>query len=129
MWLTQKMDLMSICAFRCLIWLRNSSVQKVRTCLPAPAPYTYNLIEDGVLMHYLDQTALHKDPTGLARIAENGFVLSVDGHRQTPEIVSIRLHPLGQEPGFATLIEARAALAPRDVFPTSEGDLCWRGDG
>ncbi len=88
--------------------------------LPAPAPYTYNLIEDGVLMHYLDQVAFHKDPSGLARIAENGFVLSVDAHRQTAEIVSIRLHPLGQEPGFATLDEARAALAPRDVFPTTE---------
>ncbi|NOD65866.1 MULTISPECIES: HupE/UreJ family protein [unclassified Ruegeria] len=88
--------------------------------LPAPAPYTYNLIEDGVLMHYLDQAAFRKDPTGLARIAENGFVLSIDGHRQTPEIVSIRLHPLGQEPGFATLNEARAALLPRDVFPTTE---------
>ncbi|WP_170787691.1 HupE/UreJ family protein [Ruegeria lacuscaerulensis] len=88
--------------------------------LPKPAPYTYNQIEDGVLMHYLDQAALHKDPTGLARIAENGLVLSIDGHRQTPEIVSIRLHPLGQEPGFATLNEARSALAPRDVFTINE---------
>ncbi len=88
--------------------------------LPAPAPYTYNLIEDGVLMHYLDQVAFHKDPSGLARIAENGFVLSVDGHRRTAEIVSITLHPLGQEPGFATLDEARSALAPRDVVPTTE---------
>ncbi|WP_171213031.1 HupE/UreJ family protein [Ruegeria sp. HKCCA5839] len=88
--------------------------------LPAPAPYTYNVIEDGVLMHYLDQAAFHKDPTGLARIAENSFVLSIDGHRQTSKIVSIRLHPLGQEPGFATLNEAREALASRDVFPTSK---------
>ncbi len=88
--------------------------------LPAPAPYTYNQIENSVLMHYLDQVAFHKNPTGLARIAEKGFVLSIVGHRQAAEIVSIKLHPLGQEPGFATLNEARAALTQRDVFPTSE---------
>nr|WP_253762966.1 HupE/UreJ family protein [Ruegeria sp. HKCCD4884] len=88
--------------------------------LPAPAPYTYNLIEDGVLMHYLDQVAFHKDQSGLARIAENGFVLSVGGHRQSAEIVSIRLHSVGQEPGFATLNEARSALAQKDVLPRTQ---------
>ncbi len=88
--------------------------------LPAPAPYTYNQIEDGVLMHYVDQAALRRDSSGLARIAADSLLLSIEGQQQKANVVSIRLHPLGQEPGFATLDEARAALAPGDVFPTTD---------
>ncbi|MGV6803127.1 MAG: HupE/UreJ family protein [Ruegeria sp.] len=88
--------------------------------LPAPAPYTYNQIEDGALMHYVDQIALRSDPTGLARIAANSLLLSIDGQQQNADVVSIRLHLLGQEPGFATLDEARAALVSGDVFPKTD---------
>lgn len=88
--------------------------------LPAPAPYTYNQIEDGVLMHYVDQTALDVDPTGLAAIAADSLILTIDGQRQIANVISIRLNPLGQEPGFATLDEARAALASGEVFSTRE---------
>ncbi|WP_420586152.1 HupE/UreJ family protein [Ruegeria sp.] len=88
--------------------------------LPAPAPYTYNQIEDGVLMHYVDQTALDADPIGLAAIAADSFILTIEGQRQTANIISVRLNPVGQEPGFATLDEARAALVLEDVFSTKE---------
>ncbi|WP_170328561.1 HupE/UreJ family protein [Ruegeria arenilitoris] len=88
--------------------------------LPEPAPYTYNQLEDGVLMHYLDQSALRSDPLGLARIAAGSISLAVEGQKQAADIVSLRLHTLGQEPGFATLDEARAALATGDVFPVTD---------
>ncbi|WP_170335496.1 HupE/UreJ family protein [Ruegeria arenilitoris] len=88
--------------------------------LPMPAPYTYNQIEDGVLMHYVDQSAVRSDPSGLARIAIKAFSLTVHGQEQDANLVAIRLHPLGQEPGFASLDEARAALAAGDIFSTTE---------
>ena len=85
--------------------------------LPAPAPYTYNQVEDGVLMHYVDQAALRNDPNGLAALAEGTHVLSIEGQPQIASIKALRLHPLGSEPGFATLSEAQTALADGDVFP------------
>lgn len=87
--------------------------------LPVPAPYTYNQIEDGLLMHYVDQGALRDDPSGLAELAAGGFNLSSEGQEQVASIVAVRLHPLGSEPGFATLSEAQTALAKGDVFPAT----------
>jgi hypothetical protein len=89
--------------------------------LPAPAPFTYNRIEDGVLMHYVDQNALLADPKGLAKLAADGIALTINEQAQNASIMAIRLHSLGSEPGFATLAEAQTALVGGDVFPaTSE---------
>ncbi|WP_170560420.1 HupE/UreJ family protein [Ruegeria atlantica] len=88
--------------------------------LPAPAPYTYNRIEDGALMHYVDQKALSADPHGLAALAAGDFLLSIDGQMQPSSVLAMRLHPLGIEPGFATLAEAQNALASGDVFVASK---------
>lgn len=90
--------------------------------LPTPAPYTSNRIEDGILMHYVDQVRLRTAPDGFARIATDEFTLSVEDLRQSASVVALRLHPLGREPGFATLSEARQALATGDVFPKSAGE-------
>ncbi|CUH44472.1 HupE/UreJ family protein [Ruegeria atlantica] len=90
--------------------------------LPEPAPYTYNRIEDGVLMHYLDQGALLSDPGGLAKIAASSLQLSVDRTTLPASVVALRLHPIGTEPGFANLSEARDALASGSVFPASAGE-------
>ncbi|WP_108858367.1 HupE/UreJ family protein [Ruegeria sp. Alg231-54] len=90
--------------------------------LPTPAPYTYNQIEGGVLMHYLDQHALRSDPEGLAALAADTVDLSVEGHAQPVTVVSMRLHPLGSELGFATLEEAQSAVTVRNVFPRAVGE-------
>ncbi len=94
--------------------------------LPVPAPYTYNQIEDGVVMHYVDQVALRDDPGGLALLAVGELSLSVEGQVPTASVIAMRLHPLGSEPGFATLAEAKNALSAKDVFPA--GDETYVGD-
>ncbi len=68
-------------------------------------------------MHYLDQNALHSDPGGLAELTTGGLNLYVEDQAQKPSVVAIALHPLGSEPGFATLAEAQAAMADSIVFP------------
>lgn len=90
--------------------------------LPTPAPYTSNRLEDGVLMHYVAQEELRNDPDGFARIAADEIVLSVKGQIQAASVTVLRLHPLGTEPGFANLSEAKAALASGDVFPASANE-------
>lgn len=91
--------------------------------IPTPAPFTYNRIEDGVLMHYVDQGRLRDNPDGLGRIAADAFELSVEGKIQLASVVALRLHPLGTEPGFATQAEARNALASESVFPGTAGEI------
>ncbi|WP_050605528.1 HupE/UreJ family protein [Ruegeria sp. 6PALISEP08] len=90
--------------------------------LPTPAPYTYNQIEAGVLMHYLDQSALHSDPGGLAELTTDGLNLYIEDQAQKPSVVAIALHPLGFEPGFAALAEAQTAMADGTVFPPEMGE-------
>ncbi|WP_170578191.1 HupE/UreJ family protein [Ruegeria arenilitoris] len=90
--------------------------------LPVPAPYTYNQIEDGALMHYLDQAALLSDPDRLAILAADTVNLSAMGQLQPATVMSMRLYPLGSEPGFATLAEAQDATTAGDVYPTAVGE-------
>jgi hypothetical protein len=78
--------------------------------MPAPAPYTYNRMEEGRLVHYVDAEALQRSPDGLARLATNSLQLAVDGDSAQLEVVGIRLYPNGQQPGFATLEEAQQAM-------------------
>ena len=49
--------------------------------IPAPAPYTSNRMEDGVLMHLVDPAALNSEPFGLADIAAGDLVLSAADQR------------------------------------------------
>jgi len=81
-----------------------------------PAPLTYNRMESGVLMHYLDLEAIRHTPMDFASLAESGQIILVDGKRLKAEIVDVGLHPGSEQPPFSTLEEARRALE-RETFP------------
>ncbi len=46
------------------------------------------------------------------------MVLDVSGKAVRPNVVRVRAYPIGGEPGFATLAEAKSALSEGPVFPT-----------
>jgi hypothetical protein len=85
--------------------------------LPEPAPFTTNRMEDGRLMHLVDQQALRADPAGLGRIAAEGLHIEAGRRPLDAAVIEARAHPIGREPGFATLAEAKAALAGGPAFP------------
>lgn len=74
------------------------------------APYTYNRIEKGELMHYIDFDALHLDPLGLGHLLERGHHFTVDEQPLVGTVEAVRLYTAKQQPAFATLDEARAAF-------------------
>ena len=92
--------------------------------LPEPAPFTTNAREDGKLVHFVDLDAIAADALGLGQIAEAGLSLVVHGDRLSGNIESLRLHRVGNEPGFATLEEAKAAItdSPEPSPPLFVGD-------
>ncbi|MFQ5773150.1 MAG: HupE/UreJ family protein [Kiloniellaceae bacterium] len=75
-----------------------------------PAPYTYNVIEDGRLAHYLDVESLRTDPVGLGRIVAEGHYLLIDGEAVEPRIEAVRAHSSLMQPLFSNLEQVRAAL-------------------
>ena len=78
--------------------------------LPKPAPFTYNRIESGILMHYLDLSAIRKSPLEFASLAEQGQVFEANGKILEAEIVKVGLHPGFAQPPFSTLEEAKRAI-------------------
>lgn len=74
------------------------------------APYTYNQVENGQLMHYLDVGALRRDPLGLGRLVASGHELIVEGAPLVPEVQAVRAYPTLNQPLFSDLAQARAAL-------------------
>lgn len=87
--------------------------------LPDPAPFTFNRLEDGSVMHLVDPDSLRADPLGLGQIAADSLRITNGAGLVTANVLSVRVHPVGSEPGFATRDEAGAALAKGDVFATS----------
>ena len=85
--------------------------------LPAPAPYTTNSIESGVLVHYLDPDQLRRDPEGLGSFAGAGFRFVVGGARLDGDVDQVRVYRVGTEPDFATLDEAKAAFVAGPAVP------------
>ncbi len=85
--------------------------------LPKPAPFTVNRLEDGAVMHIVDHRALTADPMGLGRIATSDIQVQSDEGDLPLEVVAVRVHPIGTEPGFATRHEAKAAFESEAVFP------------
>jgi hypothetical protein len=85
--------------------------------LPEPAPFTTNRMQDGRPVHLVDQQALRADPMGLGRIAAEGLRIEAEGRPLDATVIALRAHPIGTEPGFATLAEAQAALAEGPAFP------------
>jgi hypothetical protein len=85
--------------------------------LPDAAPFTINRMEDGRVAHLVDPAALHADPLGLGRIVAEGMGLETNGRPLQSKVMAMRAYPIGQEPGFATLAEAKAALSEGPPFP------------
>ncbi len=93
---------------------------------PAPAPYTTNRIEDGVLTHMLDRAALARDPLGLGRLVAEGHVLWVAGAAITGRVEAVRVHPVIAQPRFTTLDEVRDAMA--GPVPAEDGKELFVGE-
>ncbi len=95
--------------------------------LPKPAPYTTNRLEDGKPAHYVDPDALRRDANGLGRFAAEGFRLTAGGKLLAATVERVRAHPVGTQPAFATLDEARAAFADRAAYP-ADAAAAYVGD-
>ncbi len=91
-----------------------------------PAPFTYNLMIDGDLMHVLDLEAVTKDPLGLGQLAAEGHSLASGGMRLAGEVEAVRLHSARRQSPFATLEEAKGSfdgpLLPDDMGEAFVGD-------
>lgn len=88
--------------------------------LPAPVPYTYNLIEADKLVHYVDVAQLRQSTDGLALLAMQGLDLSVDGENINPQVDSFRIYKNGLQPDFATLDEAKKSFQNKPNFDSFE---------
>ena len=95
--------------------------------LPEPAPYTTNRMQDGKVVHFVDPHALRNDPEGLGRLAAEGFQLMTDGEALDATIERVRAHPIGQQPTFATLDEAKGAFESQTIYP-ADTDPAYVGD-
>jgi len=88
--------------------------------LPEPAPYSTNAMEGDRLVHYVDFSGLNANPIGLGRILADGLDLDTDAGDGDLEILAVRVHPLGEEPGFATLDEAMADFSREQPLMTAD---------
>ena len=88
--------------------------------LPAPAPYTYNLLEDGKLVHYVDIKQLKKSTVGLALLASQGLDLAIDSELVNMQVEDVRLYKNGTQPDFATLEDAKKAFQEKPLFTAFE---------
>ena len=92
-----------------------------------PAPYTFNRVEDGVLMHYLDLAAFKQDPIGLGELVAAGHHVTTDAGELLAEVEAVRVMPGSEQSPFATLAEAKGSF-DGPIFPagretTYVGDL------
>ena len=85
--------------------------------LPEPAPFTTNRLENGMPVHHIDPDDLRRKPTGLGRLAADGLLLTVDGERLDAVVEQVQAYPIGKQPTFATLQEAKAALVSAAIYP------------
>ncbi|TQV83884.1 HupE/UreJ family protein [Denitrobaculum tricleocarpae] len=91
-----------------------------------PAPYTTNVTEDGMLVHYLDADALRRDPDGLATLIGEGHVIRSGGKTLVPELGRLRAYPALKQVPFATLDEADSAL-DGEIYP-ADFEVAYVGD-
>ncbi len=95
--------------------------------LPEPARYTSNRMEDGNLVHYVDFDQLRRDPGGLGTFAAEGIQLVAMDRVLEAVIEEIRVYPLGTQPDFATLDEAKRAFVAEQAYPAEESAV-YAGD-
>ncbi len=91
--------------------------------LPEPAPYTTSRMEEGKLVHYVDHGQLRRHSIGLGVLAAEGFRFDADGKPLEASVEQVRIYPIGKQPEFATLDEAKAAFAARAVYPETTDPL------
>lgn len=84
---------------------------------PEPAPFTFNRMVDGELLHYVDFDALAKNPLPLGELASVGHVLHTDNRTLTAVVTDVRVYEGQQQPPFSTLEEARRAFADDQPLP------------
>ena len=87
-----------------------------------PAPFTYQRTEDDILLHYLDLSKIRAAPREFAQLAVDGIDIAVDGTKLVPELVAVRIHPALQQPPFASVNEAKSALAG-DVYSYPDEEI------
>ena len=78
--------------------------------LPQPAPYTYNRMEDGAVMHYFNAVAFGKQPRGLGQLLSDGLVLEINGQKIGAVVGNVRVWSADRQPPFSRLAEAERAL-------------------
>ena len=88
--------------------------------LPAPAPYTFNRIEEDKLVHYVDVVQLKQSPDDLAALARDGLILTIGGKRVSTVVKRIMLYPNGTQPDYATLEDAQKAFGGTQSFTPFE---------
>ena len=91
--------------------------------LPSPAPYTSNRLENDQLVHYIDAAQLKHSMDALAVLANQGLQLSVDGQDLNAATEGIRIYKNGEQPGFATLEDAKNAFQKEPSFKSFEQDV------
>ncbi len=85
--------------------------------LPEPAPFTTNRMEEGKPVHYVDLDQLRTDPAGLGRLAAEGITFTIGSSPVATEVEHVQAYPIGTQPAFATLDEAKAAFALSAAYP------------
>jgi len=95
--------------------------------LPEAAPFTTNRMEDGKPVHFVAPDQLRDDPAGLGRLAADGLNLTIDGKPLAAVVEEVQAYPIGTQPTFATLEEARKAFASGSVYPDG-ADPAYVGD-
>lgn len=78
------------------------------------APYTWNRMIDGQLMHYFDAEAFRSDPRGLGALAAAGHRVFVEGRKLEATLEDVRAYPGLRQPPFASLAEAKRAFESQD---------------
>lgn len=97
--------------------------------LPQPAPYTYNRMVDGEVMHYFAAADFNQRPRGLGQFLADGLVLQSGGRSLAAEVGEVRVWPAASQPPFARLDEAKRALAsPLQSGPVAETAEIFVGD-
>lgn len=95
--------------------------------LPEPAPFTTNAMEGELLVHFVDWSQVQRQPLGLGLLLADGLRVEAGARELAAEVKDVRVHPLGTEPGFATLDEALAVFAAGPAWPP-EGQRTYVGD-
>ena len=89
------------------------------------APYTFNRMAQGRLLHYVDGAKLLADPSGLGRLVAGGHHFFVGRERLEGKVEAVRVHDAtgvsAPVPLFNSLNEAKRALNG-PVYPSGAGE-------